>query len=114
MSWWRRGKRRKELELDNELRFHFEEQVRDYVSSGMSDAEARRRANMDFGGMDQIKEECRDARGSKFIEAFIHDLRFGLRMLRKSPSFTAVAVVTLALAIGANAVVFGLMNAIIL
>src|SRR5215510_770818 len=110
MSWWRRRRWGSELELDKELRFHFEEQVRDYVNSGMSDAKARRKAYLDFGGVDQIKEECRDVRSWKFMETLSRDLRFSLRVLRKSPSFTVVAVVTLALAIGANAVVFGLMN----
>ena len=114
MSWWRRRRRGRELELDKELRFHFAEQVRDYVNSGMSDAEARRKAYLDFGGLDQIKEECRDVRSWKFMETLGRDLRFSLRILRKSPSFTVVALVTLALAIGANAVVFGLMNGIML
>src|SRR5580692_7853580 len=80
-----------ETELDDELRFHFEQQVEKNVASGLSPDEAARRARLSFGGMDQVKEECRDARGVQLLETLFLDLRYGLRMLRKKPAFTLVA-----------------------
>jgi predicted permease len=116
MSWLTRLLRRGRLErqLDAELRDHLERQVADYVRDGMSEADARRRARLEFGGLDQIKELCRDARGTRWFEDLLQDVRYGYRSLRRVPGFTAVVVATLALGIGTNVAIFGLIDALLL
>src|SRR5260370_9543490 len=97
---------RAEKRLDAELQSHIEWQVRDYVAAGMDPEQARRRALLEFGGVEQIKEECRDVRAFEIVEGAAKDMRFALRTLRKNPTFTAVCVLTLALGLGAVTATF--------
>src|ERR1700722_16593987 len=101
-------------DLEEELRSHIQLRADDLERSGLRRAEAERRARIEFGGHARFKEECREALGGHWLETVVGDVRFSLRVLRKSPGFTFAAVATLALGIGANAVVFGVLNALIL
>jgi predicted permease len=116
MTWWRRllHRERVERQLDAELRDHFERLVADYVESGETEPEARRRARLAFGGLEQVKEDCRDVRGTRWLDEIAQDVRYGLRILRRSPAFTLVAVASLALGIGANSAIFALVDGVLL
>jgi predicted permease len=101
-------------DMDEELRSHVEHRADDLERDGMNRAEAERRARIEFGGRERYKEESYEALGSHFFDTLVQDVRFAFRVLRKSKGFTFAAVVTLALAIGANAVVFGVLDALVL
>jgi putative ABC transport system permease protein len=116
MNWWRRLRSRKKMEeeLEKELRFHLEQHTADLITQGLDPDEARRRARLALGGPEQVKEQCRDARGTRWLEDLLQDLRYGMRMLMKKPGFALIAVITLAAGIAANTTIFSVVDALIL
>src|SRR5215510_14383656 len=107
--------RRRDLEdgLDDEIRFHVEQQIEKNLRSGMTPDEARRQALVRFGGVEQTRERTRDQLGIAVVDTLARDVRYGLRSLRRHPAFTAMAVLSLAIGIGANTAIFGVVRAVL-
>jgi predicted permease len=112
LNWFRRPKL--ESGLDRELRYHLDRRINDLVQSGLPEPEARRRALVELGGLAQIREEVRDVWLTRWLRDFVYDLRFSLRSFRRSPSFTATAVISLALGIGATTAIYSLVDQVLL
>jgi predicted permease len=116
MSWWKRLSRRKQMEaqLEKELRFHLEEHTSQLVARGIPPDEARRQARLALGGPEQVKENCRDARGTRWLEDLLQDTRYALRTFRRKPGFSIIGILILSLGIGATTVMFAVINSVLL
>jgi predicted permease len=116
MNWWKRFSRRTQMEaqLEKELSFHLEQHTAQLIDSGIAPEEARRQARLALGGPEQVKENCRDARGTRWLEDFLQDTRYALRTFRRNPGFTLIALLILSLGIGATTVMFAVINSVLL
>ena len=116
MSWWNRLRHREKMEtqLEKELRFHIDQHAQELIAQGLQPEEARRQARLTIGGPEVVKENCRDERGTRWLEDFVQDFLYAVRNLRKQPGFALVALLTLALGTGATTVMFTLINGVLL
>jgi predicted permease len=116
MNWWKRLSRRTQMEaqLEKELSFHLEQHTSHLIGRGIPPDEARRQARLALGGPEQVKEKCRDARGTRWLEDLLQDTRYALRTFRRKPGFTVVALLILSLGIGATTVMFAVINSVLL
>src|ERR1700688_1659945 len=116
MTWWHRLWRRKQMDeqIDKELRFHLDQHTADLIARGHQPGDAMRKAKLALGGAQQVKEKCRDARGTRWLEDLLQDLRYALRTLQQRPGLAAVTLCTLALGIGALAIMFTVITGVIL
>src|SRR5256885_6897862 len=116
MSFWHRlfHRSKYEEELERELGFHLDQHTSDLIAQGYSPEEARRQARLALGGPEQVKEKCRDARGTRWLEDFWQDFRYTLRSLRQRPGFLIVVLCTLALGSGSTTIMFTVVNGVVL
>lgn len=116
MNWWSRLVRRKRMEeqLEKELRFHLDQHAGDLIARGGTPEDARRQARLSLGGLEQVKENCRDARGTRWLEDLARDTRYAFRTFSQKPGFAAIAVMILALGIGATTVMFAVVHSVLL